>query len=192
MIFFTFRFSLFPPKGIFSVALTPQCSWSFYSTAVLSAPETMNLIHDHIRTVADQRLSGLNATTGAAVQPITTQHLQAARHRGGDALDLDPARGAFVIALVYVSWYDAADDAAVGAYNDAVISSIEADTKARGLYYPWKFLNDAGPGQDPVGTYGYGASLPRLRAVSAKYDPAGVFQRKVPGFKLAGEVPSCP
>ena len=59
------------------------------------------------------------------------------------------------------------------------------------MYYPWLFLNDAGITQDPIATYGYGASLPRMREVATRYDPGRVFQRNVPGFKLGGGLHSC-
>ncbi|KAL5384416.1 hypothetical protein PMIN06_011072 [Paraphaeosphaeria minitans] len=164
--------------------------WSFYATAVKSAPATMDLLYRHMRTQADALLPGVNATVGAAVQPITVSHLTAARQRGGDALDLDPARGPFVIALFYGNWFDPALDARIRAWTLATIAAVEKDAKRRGLDYPWVFLNDAGQAQDPIGTYGYGASVRRMRAVARRYDPQGVFQRNVPGFKLGSELHS--
>ena len=164
--------------------------WSFYNTAVKSAPPTMNLIYHHARVQADKILSGVNATVGAAVQPITVDHLKAAHANGGDAIDLDPAQGPFVIALYYANWHDSTLDPLIKKWELATIAAVEKDAKARGLYYPWKFLNDAGQAQHPIATYGYGKSLARLRAVSKKYDPKGIFQKNVPGFKLGFELHS--
>ncbi|KAL8962112.1 MAG: hypothetical protein Q9193_001432, partial [Seirophora villosa] len=143
--------------------------WSFYNTALLSTVDTMDIIYNTTTGLADEMLSGVNCSVGSATQPITVNHLKAARAAGGDAIDLDPARGAF-------------------SFTDRVLASIEQQAKARGIYYPWLFLNDAGITQDPISTYGYGASLPRLRAVSRKYDPKGIFQQNVPGFKLGYEL----
>ncbi|KAI4126263.1 MAG: hypothetical protein LQ341_006894 [Variospora aurantia] len=161
--------------------------WSFYNTAVKSSADTMGLIYNTTTDLADEMLSGVNCSVGSATQPITVNHLRAARAAGGDAIDLDPDRGPFVIALIYVTWSDARDDAIVKSFTDRVLASIEQQARARDLYYPWLFLNDAGVTQDPISTYGYGASLPRMQAVSRQYDPRGVFQRSVPGFKLGYE-----
>lgn len=164
--------------------------WSFYATAVKSAPATMDLIYHHIREQADVILAGVNASVGAAVQPITVNHLKAARNSGGDAIDLDPAQGPFVIALIYGNWFDPELDPLIKQWTLATIAAIEKDAKRRDLYYPWTFLNDAGQAQDPISTYGYGKSLRRMRAVSEKYDPQGIFQKNVPGFKLGSELHS--
>lgn len=182
--------------------------WSFYNTAILSSEDTMDIIYNTTTSLADQMLKNTNCSVGSAIQPVTVDHLKAAKAAGGDALDLDPARGAFVsmfgftrypfqelaqlknlsVALIFVNWHNAADDTLIKTYTDRVLASIERQTKAKGLYYPWLFLNDAGVTQDPISTYGYGKSLPRLKAVSRKYDPSGFFQKNVPGFKLGYEL----
>lgn len=56
----------------------------------------MNLITKTIRENADRLLAGVNCTVGAAIQPVSVSHLQAARDHGGDPMDLDPAKGGFV------------------------------------------------------------------------------------------------
>lgn len=53
-----------------------------------------------------------------------------------------------------------------------------------GLYNAYAYLNDAGPDQAVFQGYGAG-NLQRLRDISKKYDPEGVFQKLLPGgFKL--------
>lgn len=48
----------------------------------------------------------------------------------------------------------------------------------------FKYLNYADRSQDPLGSYG-AQSLEFLKRTSAKYDPSGVFQKRVPGgFKI--------
>lgn len=89
-----------------------------------------------------------------------------------------------IVAEVYVDWSNPNDDQIVKAFLTSTIAEIEEQTKAKGLYYPFKWLNDAGIGENPISSYGYGASLSKLRAISKKYDPNGVFQKLVPGFKL--------
>lgn len=70
--------------------------WSFYSTAIRPGEDTMNIIYNTTTGLADQLLKKTNCSVGSAIQPVTVNHLKAARAAGGDALDLDPARGPFV------------------------------------------------------------------------------------------------
>lgn len=71
-------------------------------------------------------------------------------------------------------------------FLEALISKVEEQTKAKDLYYPFYWLNTLGARQSAFDLYGGGKSLPRLWDVSKKYDPDGVFQRLVYGFKLDG------
>ena len=82
-------------------------------------------------------------------------------------------------------------DDVIKEFLDASIGSLEEDAKVHDTYYPWLFLNDAGIDQDPIATYGYGESRGKMMAIAQEYDPRGVFQNTVPGFKLAGEVHAC-
>ena len=81
-------------------------------------------------------------------------------------------------------WSDKAHDAQQVAARDAVISeSLEAG-KATGLPSRFIYQNYASRDQDVSSGYGV-ENLKRLREVSRKYDPEGVFQQLQPGhFKL--------
>ena len=70
--------------------------WAWTNVGIVSSEATMNVIYSNIVNAADRFLSGINCTVGAAIQPVTKYHLQAARDLGGDAIDLDPAKGDFV------------------------------------------------------------------------------------------------
>jgi hypothetical protein len=91
------------------------------------------------------------------------------------------------VAEVYATWSNAADDAVVRNFLVSTIAAINEKSKAKNLYYPLTWMNDAGPAESPFTTYGYGTSLPKLKSISKVYDPAGVFQKLVPGFKLGSE-----
>ena len=95
------------------------------------------------------------------------------------------------VALIYAEWFDASLDSVIQRFLDASIASLEGDAKANNIYYPWLFLNDASIDQDPISTYGYGASQAKMVAIAQQYDPQGVFQKNVPGYKLASEVHAC-
>jgi hypothetical protein len=87
------------------------------------------------------------------------------------------------VALYYAAYTDAGLDTTVENYLQTLISTVEKETKAKGLYYDFYFLNDLGLEQDAFSSY-KGGALSKFRAISKKYDPKGVFQRLVPGFKL--------
>ncbi|PGG97504.1 hypothetical protein AJ79_09174 [Helicocarpus griseus UAMH5409] len=163
---------------------TRDFRWSFYDVTLKADARSMYLINDTVISLAKQEIPGLNVSVGAAVQPVTQQHLKAARAAGGDALDLDPEDGSFIIALIYANWDDPALDPQVVRWSELAISELTKRAKAEDLHYPFIFLNDAGPGQNPFETYGKGKSLPKLQQVSKAYDPEGVFQTYTGGFKV--------
>ncbi|KAK2753900.1 hypothetical protein FQN54_007259 [Arachnomyces sp. PD_36] len=166
---------------------TRDFRWAFYNVGLKADERSMYMINDTVVSLAKQELRGMNVSVGAAIQPVTEAHLTAARKSGGDALDLDPADGSFIIALVYTNWDDPALDEAVENFSDLAIAELTKRAKAEDLFYPFIFLNDAGPSQDPFATYGGGKSLPKLQAVSEAYDPEGIFQTYSGGFKVFRE-----
>jgi hypothetical protein len=85
-----------------------------------------------------------------------------------------------------VQWFDAADDDKIAQWSKTALARLEAEAKKLDILYPFTFLNDGGYTQNPIATYGKGKSLPKLQAIAKKYDPKGVFQTLVPGFKLGG------
>lgn len=73
----------------------------------------------------------------------------------------------------------------MAAFADDMLRQLSQAATARGLAYPFIFLNDAAAGQNPFPLYGGGKSLARMKAVRDRWDPDGVFQVLMPGgFKL--------
>jgi hypothetical protein len=82
---------------------------------------------------------------------------------------------------VAISWSSAGDDDAVIGAARNFISRSNATAYTQGLGYPFIYQNYAALEQ-PV-FQGYGEeNLPRLRRVSEKYDPLGVWQKLQPGY----------
>ncbi|KAL6718484.1 hypothetical protein ACLMJK_004575 [Lecanora helva] len=101
-----------------------------------------------------------------------------------NALGLDKNVGPQINALLNIHWDDVADDAAVNAAAESWLQRADAEAEKRGLKRRWLYLNYAHKTQDPIGGYGEGNGE-RLREVSRKYDPEGVFQKVVKGgFKV--------
>ena len=65
------------------------------------------------------------------------------------------------------------------------IADLDEFAKSVGADNPWIYLDYAYKTQDPLTSYGE-ENLQKLRDVSKKYDPEGVFQTMVPGgFKVS-------
>lgn len=121
-------------------------------------------------------------------QLITAGSLEVARQSGGDAMDLDPADGSFLVMLNSASYMGAENDKAASKFLQDLHKQIEKEAKKINVYYPFTFLNDAGGWQKTLSTYGKGKSLPKLKAIATKYDKDGVFQKLATGgFKLSEE-----
>lgn len=105
--------------------------------------------------------------------------------RGGNALGLTEADGPLLIVQLNLSWSGTAspeDDKAIIALGEAFIADVKKWSEKKGLAHRYIYMNYAGSNQDVF--EGYGAkNHARLRQISKKYDPEGVFQKLVPGGK---------
>lgn len=67
----------------------------------------------------------------------------------------------------------------------AANQEIEHFAKTIGGDVGFLYLNYCDGSQDPLGSYG-AENIRKMKDAAAKYDPTGVFQRKVPGgFKIS-------
>lgn len=143
-------------------------------------------------------VSQLNATMSAdsgfntlcMFQPINHLIAQHGVDKGGNAMGLDAALlsdGAQNDAIMFLATL-----AVNGADNEATglpimqnwTDSVAAYAEASGESYGWHYLNYAYANQDPLGSTGDEA-IAKMQAVSAKYDPDGVFQQlRTSGFKI--------
>jgi FAD/FMN-containing dehydrogenase len=103
---------------------------------------------------------------------------------GTNVLGLSGDRGALVVVGVAVAWSNASDDALMNRFAQTVVADIDAAAKRLSQHYEYKYLNYASPWQEVIQSYG-ARNVEKMRNVSKKYDPRGIFQKKVPGgFKL--------
>ncbi|KAH7115001.1 bifunctional solanapyrone synthase [Dendryphion nanum] len=129
------------------------------------------------------QMSTINGGTYALMpQPISTSMIDVSKTTGGNALGLKSKPQLWF--TVNIGWNFASDDAKAIAIATASMAKIEAITKSRGLYDPFIFLNDGGPNQKVIRSYG-AENFAKMKKVSAAYDPRGMFQTQVPGgFKI--------
>lgn len=101
-----------------------------------------------------------------------------------NSLGLGASDGDLVLFVVSASWLRPEDDHLVTSAAQKLIAKIDDATRKEGLYHPFKYLNYTASWQDPIGSYG-DENMRRLRSVSRRYDPQGMFQEQHPGgFKL--------
>jgi hypothetical protein len=103
---------------------------------------------------------------------------------GGNSTGLGTPAKVLVVCVLTSSWSSISDDEQMGISARKFIENVDARSKGKGFFYPWKYLNYAAGFQDPMAGLAEGM-IERLRAVSGRFDPEGTFQTLVPGgFKL--------
>lgn len=125
-----------------------------------------------------------NVTWALSLEPIPTNIPSKSLTAGGNILGVTPTDGPLIVALLTATWGNIADDNIATEAAKEIFSTVDSFAKASGYYNDWQYLNYAANFQDPINGYG-AANKAKLRKVSRKYDPLGVFQKGVPGgFKL--------
>ncbi|KAK4197158.1 bifunctional solanapyrone synthase [Triangularia verruculosa] len=116
--------------------------------------------------------------------PLTKSLLEASQKAGGNAMDISPEDGPLFVLLINPIWALPQDDSRIFAAVENLVAELRQLATERGALHRYIFTNYAYQSDDVMAGYGK-ESLERLKAVSAKYDPEGVFQKGVPGgFKL--------
>ncbi|KAI0109096.1 hypothetical protein GGR51DRAFT_512743 [Nemania sp. FL0031] len=143
----------------------------YSSVSFYPDPRAIRIANETVIELSLLELSSVpNVTVSFTYQPVSRDWLEASRARGNNVLNLDPRLGTFIAGLVSVTWSNATDDATINQLVQSIVQTIEIRTRQLGLYYPFIYLNDAGPSQRPFERYGGGTSLPRLLAIREKYD----------------------
>jgi hypothetical protein len=103
---------------------------------------------------------------------------------GKNVLGTSKADGNGLILLAGAAWSDPSSTEFAQAMGPKIVKAMDDTAVKAGGLHRFKYLNYADPNQDVLRSYG-DENLAFLRATSRKYDPQGVFQKKVPGgFKL--------
>ncbi|KAF2026973.1 FAD-binding domain-containing protein, partial [Setomelanomma holmii] len=115
-----------------------------------------------------------SANLSYTIQPMGTAGVQAGENQGGNTLGIERVPQTWHASLV--EWTTPEDDSAAHNLVQSMGSEVESLARARGKFYAYRFMNDASYAQSPLSSYG-AANLASMNAVSAVYDPTGVFQR---------------
>lgn len=116
--------------------------------------------------------------------PLTKTLLEASQRAGGNAMDIPPSDGPLFVVLINPAWKLADDDTRIFTEVESLVADLRKLARDKGLLHSYTFTNYGYSKDDVIAGYGK-ESMSRLKAISQKYDPEGVFQKGVPGgFKL--------
>ncbi|KAI8943026.1 hypothetical protein NX059_001062 [Plenodomus lindquistii] len=160
-----------------------QAFWTWtVKLDVEMATVTKDIFFEEVTSILD----AADLVAAVSLQVLTDPILEKTKMRGGNALGLDSNDGPLMLVLVSLKWSDSADDSRINRFAAKIKDRAIAAATAKGKANDYLFMNYASPYQDPVTSYG-SANQARLKAISKKYDPAGVFETLQPGyFKLEG------
>ena len=125
-----------------------------------------------------------NFETQAYFQPLPSIIGTRGAAKGGNILGIDKLEDNAIVLLGSLA-VDGADQEAVGRkkvleWKDA----LEEYSRSVGAFVAYRYSNYADASQDVLGSYGQ-ENVQKMLTVSEKYDPSGIFQRRMPGgFKL--------
>ncbi|CZR68267.1 related to 6-HYDROXY-D-NICOTINE OXIDASE [Phialocephala subalpina] len=149
--------------------------------------ESLEIVHDtfvEMVTTEIWNITGLQASV--AFQPVTRNFIQQGISKGGNPQAVDLESAPYFWMVENFSWTDSADDDRIFAFAVEVTAVIEGKLEAAGQAAKYKYMNDAGLGQQIFQNYGPG-NLVKLKAIRAKYDPFNVYTDLMPGgWKVDG------
>lgn len=159
----------------------------YYGLSILASADVLiaakDIFYDEI--VALDGVHGLLPVL--ACQAFTLPILAKMQKNGGNPLGLEDAfsQNRPVYVMQVAAWWDRReDDAAVYGVLSKILKKIKAASVAHGAANDYVYMNYASMFQDVISSYG-AENKARLKAIAARYDPAGVFQTLQPGyFKL--------
>jgi hypothetical protein len=161
---------------------TPPLNWAFFTGTYGVSAELIGQIF----SVVNKTVFDFNVPEGVlwdlAFEPLPTEFL--APGAGKNSLGTSPKDGNGMILLITALWPDSASDDAVHAKGEQVLAAVDAEARAMGMLKKFVYANYADWSQHPIESYGR-ENVMFLEKTAKKYDPKGVFQKKVPGgFKL--------
>lgn len=123
--------------------------------------------------------------TQSLFQPLPKMFADIGVRKGGNVLGLDRNDGNALLWLSAVSVKSAEHESLVHQKTAALTEKLKDYAESISALVPWIYINYADPTQDPLASYGE-QNLDFMKKVSAKYDPKGLFQERVPGsFRLS-------
>jgi hypothetical protein len=142
-------------------------------------------MHDELVDELKALIPADNFTTQCLFQPMPTLFAKNSLARGGNVLGLDKLKENALLWLITGSTETPNQHAIMREKLTAFSAALEAFGKARNSNIEWQYLNYVDQTQNPLASYGKD-NIDFIRGVAAKYDPSGMFQKKVvSGWKIS-------
>lgn len=145
--------------------------WSVLT--ILKDVKLLPMIFDLYHSSAVKRLSDVE---GGVYQILALPMSGLPMHKNYDGpwADKNRTRDRIQI-LILTTWKGASDDDRVRGWTEAITQEICQLAEKKGRLHKFVYLNDANETQDGFASYEPGV-LEKMREVSMKYDPDGIFQ----------------
>lgn len=155
----------------------------FHVVPILATQEAVDIVHDTYFDAVQQRLANVTGLTASLAYNVVTKTLTKATNAHPGALQGIDEVPAFWVEES-VTWTDGADDALIEDFSTTVNAEIATKLEAINAKAKYIYLNDADKQQPVFESYGT-ENLRKLKQIRAKYDPAKVFTKLMPGgFKV--------
>jgi hypothetical protein len=142
-------------------------------------------MHDELVAELKGLIPAGNFSTQCLFQPIPTLFTNHSVESGGNVLGLDKVKQNALLWLITGASETPQQQAIMQKKLAAFSATLEKFAKANGLHVDWQYLNYVDKSQNPLRSYGQ-ENVNFIRKVAAKYDPSGMFQKKVvSGWKIS-------
>ncbi|KAH7079776.1 hypothetical protein FB567DRAFT_449862 [Paraphoma chrysanthemicola] len=142
-------------------------------------------MHDELVEQLLTLLPSQNFTTSCLFQPMPILIAQHSTQRGGNVLGLDQVEENALLWSIQGSTQTAEEHAIMREKLMVYVATLKDFAVSESLDLDWRYLNYVDGTQDPLKSYGL-RNIGYMRAVAARYDPSGMFQKKVvSGFKIS-------
>ncbi|KAI1085294.1 FAD-binding domain-containing protein [Whalleya microplaca] len=167
------------PSGKYDYWLT--VTFKLDSRIVQKAADAFeHLIEELRKTIPDN-----DFTLSMVLQPLLASWTQHSTAQGGNMLGLERLRGNCVIMVGTVQVDTLELSKVASPVFKAMFDEIKSYSMSLDKHVEFCYANYCDGSQDPFRTYGE-ENLRKMKKVSAKHDPTGVFQNRVPGgFKIS-------
>ncbi|KAF2728962.1 FAD-binding domain-containing protein [Polyplosphaeria fusca] len=142
-------------------------------------------LHDQLVEELKALIPSSNFATECLFQPLPTIFTEHSIEKGGNVMGLDKVKENALIWLIAGASGTPEESAIMREKLSALTASFEQYAASEGLGNDLEWLNYADQTQNPLKSYGK-ENVDFIRKVAEKYDPAGVFQKKVvTGWKIS-------
>jgi hypothetical protein len=141
-------------------------------------------MHDELVDQLRTLIPAGDFTTQCLFQPMPTLFVKRSIQRGGNMLGLDKVKENALLWLITGSTQRPEQHAIMREKLKAFSATLKNYGEARNVNIEWQYLNYVDQTQDPLESYGK-HNVDFIRNVADKYDPSGMFQKKVvSGWKI--------